>query len=88
LCALIAALWDGVWNAALAQQSPTTRITVAFVGNQAIRARAGTSAPTGTGNPNAVQDGGQLRAIVALPSGDDDGQRTAFAVTGQMKLGG
>jgi hypothetical protein len=77
-----------VRDAALPQQATTTRVAVALVRNQPLRTAARASTPTRTGYPNAIQDSGKLRTVVTLPSGDDDRERTPFAVAGQMKLGG
>jgi len=87
LVAVFGVFRDGVRDAALPQQPAATWIAVALVGYHPIWARAWASGSTGTGNPKAFQDGGQPRAIVAVSRGDGDGERSAFAVTGQVKLG-
>src|SRR5487761_2505763 len=63
---LIAPLWDSVRNPPLAQQASATRITIAFVGDQPTRTGAEVSAPTRAGNLNALQERGQLHAVMLL----------------------
>src|SRR5262249_18065016 len=86
-CPLVAALGNGVGNLTLAQQLPTARIAVAFVGNQSIGPGPRSSPPSWSWDTNASQHRLQLRAVIALPRRDHDRKRSSFPVASQMKLG-
>jgi hypothetical protein len=84
---LVGPLRDGVGDPPLAQQPPTRRVAVAPVGDQVSWTLAGPTRPR-PGHPNRIEQRFQLGALMALASGDQYGQRTAAAITGQMDLGG
>jgi hypothetical protein len=71
----------------LAQPAATPRIAVAFVTDEVIWARPRSPPPGGARNTDAVQDGLELRAVVALSRRDDNGERPPAPVTGEMELG-
>jgi hypothetical protein len=85
---LVASLGDGVLDLPLPQQAPTAWVTVALVGDEVVWAGTWSSTSTGAWDTDAIQDRLQLRAVMALSQGDDDGERSPAAVAGQMKLGG
>ena len=61
--------------------------TVGLIGQHPPRPGAGTATP-GPGHPDTFQHGLELRAVAALPGGDDDRQRLLPLFTRQMDLGG
>ena len=67
---LVVSLGNGVLDLPLAQPPSTARIAVAFVGDEPIRASAWSPPPGGAWDPDAVQDGLQLRTIVTLSWGN------------------
>jgi hypothetical protein len=85
---LITPLWDGVRDLARSEQSPTARIAISFVGDEAIWTRPRPSPPTGSWNTDAAQHRRQLRAVVPLSWRDHDRERSAFPIAGEVKLGG
>jgi hypothetical protein len=86
-CALIAALWDRVRDPPAAQQLPTARIAVAFVGNETIWSRPGTSPSARSWDANPIQDRRQLRAVMTLSCRNDHRERSPLPITGHMELG-
>lgn len=85
--ALIAALRDGVRDLPPLEQPAAARITVAFVGDDAIWSSTGTSASAWSWDTNTVQYRRQLGTVMPLSWGNDDRKRSPFAITGQVKLG-
>jgi hypothetical protein len=84
---LIGTLGNGVGDVALAQEPPTARVAVAFVGDDPIWPGAGPTTPTGAWHPDAVEHRGQLGAVMALSWGDHDRKRSPLAVAREVKLG-
>jgi len=69
-------------------QPPTTPpVAVALVGDDAIGTPSRPSPPAGPRQPDAVQHRGRLRAVMALPRRDDDGERPPLPVARQVELG-
>jgi hypothetical protein len=85
---LIRALGYDMWDLPLAQQVPTPGIAVALVGNDPVWAGARPPPPIGAWDPDAVEHEGQLRTVMPVSWRDHDGERSSFAVTGEMELGG
>jgi hypothetical protein len=81
-------LGNRVRDPPLPQQSATARAPVAFVGDEAVGPGPWLPPPAGARSTNAVQNGLELRAVMALPWRDDDGERTPMAVTGEVEFGG
>ena len=88
LRSLVASLWNRVLDLSLSQQATAAWIAIALVGDEVVWARPRSPPPGGTWNPDAVQDGFQLRTVMALSWRTDDGEWSTTTVTGEMKLGG
>ncbi len=84
---LVAPLRDSVADPAPPQQSSTTRVAVAFVGNEVLWAFAGASGSTRkTGHPDGIEYRLKLRALVALARRHDDRERSPLPVAGEVHL--
>jgi hypothetical protein len=69
------------------QQPSTTRVALAFVGDQVLWAFAGASASTRkTGHPDGIEYCLELRALVALARRHDDRERPPLPVAGEVHL--
>jgi hypothetical protein len=77
-----------VRDLALTQKVAAARTTIALVGDEPVRPGPWASGPPGSTDANAVQDGLQLRTVMAVSQSDDDGKRSPLAVTGEVELGG
>jgi hypothetical protein len=84
---LVTALGYRVPDAALPQEQPAARVTVAPVRDQPRRALARPPDSTGALHTYRVEYRLELGALVALARGHDHRQRPAPAVAGQMQLG-
>lgn len=81
---LIGPLGDRGRDAMPAQPGPVRLRGVALVCNQAVRPYPGP--PTGPGNADLLQRGGQHRGVRHLPAGHHERQHPALAITDQMIL--
>jgi hypothetical protein len=75
-----------VGDPAAAQRGPGAVMGVSLIGQQQVRALAGPTA----GRPadgDGIQDREQVRVVPGLALAEQDGQRPATAVNGQMNLG-
>ena len=86
--ALIRPLRDGVRDATTAQQPPTPGVAVALVTDHVVGALSGPAPPRRPRHADAVQDGLQLGAVVALPRREHHAQRPTLAVAAKLQLGG
>jgi hypothetical protein len=70
------------------EQPAAARITVAFVGDDAIWSSTWTSTSAWSWDTNTLQYRRQLSTVMALSRRDHDRERPPLAVTSQVKLGG
>lgn len=83
---LVLLLWDDRFDAAPAQVGAVAAGRIRFVTGDRVRPGAGAS--DGPAVPYLLQDGDELRAIRVLTCGQDECQRAALAVGGEMDLAG
>jgi hypothetical protein len=78
---------DGLGDATPTQQTPAGAGAVAPIGQQMRWPFPRPAMPTRPRDPDGVQQGQELRALVALPAGQPDRQRPAVSVHGQAQPG-
>ena len=84
---LVLAFWDGDLDASLGQEPAVGRRGVCLVGQHPVG--TGTrAATTGKGDPDAVEHGDELRAVPALPTGQQHRQRFLALFACQVQLRG
>jgi hypothetical protein len=85
--ALIAALWNRVFDLPPAEQASTARIAIALVGDDAIWAPPRAPASARSRNADSLQDRLQLGTVMSLSWRDHHRKRASLAVAGQVELG-
>lgn len=84
---LVGSFGDGVSDPALAQVGADLAGGITLVGDQPIGTYPG-PARAGPGDADGFDDLDQAGAVVDVAAGDDERQRQASSVTGEMDLGG
>jgi hypothetical protein len=85
---LVLVLGNRVADPTPAQQPPAPRVAVALVGQDMIGPLTRPADPARTWDSDAVQDGLEFGAVVALALGDHDAQRPPATLAAQVQLGG
>jgi hypothetical protein len=83
---LVGALGDRVADPAAAQRRPGGVVRISLVGQQQVRALAGTAGPAAV-DGDGVQGGQQVGVVTGLPRADQYRQWPAAPVNGQVDLG-
>ena len=84
---LVGSLGDGVADAPASQPSPDGPGAVALVAQDVGGPHAGPSR-TNAGHPDLLHHGGELGAVVGVPTRDREGERAAKGVAGQVDFAG
>ncbi len=82
---LIAGLGDGHPDAAPAQLGTVAARAVRLVGQDPVRSGPGPTGPSPR-HADAVEDGGELRAVPGVSGGDQHRQRTLTLLAGQVQF--
>lgn len=84
---LVGRLRDRAADSALSKAGPVGAGRIRHVAPHPQRTDTGT-ARSGAGHPDGIQDGGELRTVTTLTSGDQQGQRPLPLLAGQVDLRG
>lgn len=84
---LVGPFRDGVPDVASPQPGAYGFGAVALVADDVVGADPGPSRPE-PGHPDRLHHGGELRAVVGVPAGDGEGERSPHSVAGQVDFAG